>query len=161
MRVIDYQKLIKESVAELRKLEKEQTIARLLLRVQLLRLLKSGGFAEVKKVSEFLGISPKHGYELWKRYREKKMQGYLTMDYKPKQPKLDKQQEAKLLKRAGKGFQTQQAAIEYIEREFSIKYAQQGISSMFQRLQIKSKAARPFNIKADQEQQSAYKKSLL
>jgi len=160
MQVVDYQDLIKESVKDLRNLEKEQTNARLLLRLQLLRFLKSGEFSQAKKVSEFLGISPKHGYDLLKRYREKKLVGYLQLDYKPGQSKLSKDQEARLLKRSEKGFASQLEAIEYIEAEFGVRYAQQGISDLFKRLGIKSKVARPFNIKADKVEQTEYKKTL-
>lgn len=161
MQVVDYQKLIKESVKELRSLEKQQSNARLLLRLQLLRLLKSGEFTQAKKASEFLGISPKHGYDLLKRYREQKLVGFLQLDYKPGQSKLSKDQEARLLKRSEKGFGSQKEAIEYIEAEFGVKYAQQGISDLFKRLGIKSKVARPFNIKANPEEQVEYKKTLL
>lgn len=160
MQVVDYQDLIKESIKELRNLEKEQTNARLLLRLQLLRLLKSGEFSQAKKASEFLGISPKHGYDLLKRYREKKLVGYLQLDYKPGQSKLANEQEAKLLKQSEKGFASQKEAIEYIEAEFGVKYAQQGISDLFKRLGIKSKVARPFNTKADKSEQVEYKKTL-
>lgn len=159
MRVVNYQDLIKESVGKLRSLEKEQTNARLLVRLQLLRLLRSGEFSQVKRAVEFLGMSPKHGYDLLKRYREKKLEGYLTLDYKPNQSRLDKEQEAKLLKRSEEGFSTQTEAKRYIEKEFGVKYAQQGISDLFKRLKIKSKAARPFNIKADRDKQIEYKKT--
>ena len=45
MKVVDYQKEIKQTETELRILEKRQSNAKLLLRVQLLRLLKSGEFS--------------------------------------------------------------------------------------------------------------------
>lgn len=160
MRVVDYQDLIKESVGKLRSLEKQQTNARFLVRLQLLRLLKSGEFSQVKTAAEFLGLSPKHGYDLLKRYREKKLEGYLTLDYKPNRSRLDSKEEAKLLERAEKeGFSNQIEAIRYIKSEFGVKYAQQGVSELFKRLKIKSKVARPFNIKADKDKQIEYKKT--
>ena len=67
MRVVDYQTEISETETELRTLEKRQSNAKLLLRTQLLRLLKSGEFSQLKKAVEILGITEKYGYDLWKK----------------------------------------------------------------------------------------------
>ncbi len=161
MRVVDYQKLIKESETELKVLEKQQSNARLRLRLQMLRLLKSGQFSQIKQVSQFCGFSPKHGYDLWKKYREMGLAEYLQLKYQACQSRLAATEQSKLLKRAEKGFASQRQAQEYIEQEFGISYTQQGISKMFERLQVKAKVPRPFNIKADGVAQSEYKKTFL
>jgi len=54
--------LIKESLSELKLLEQQQSKARLRLRVQLLRLLKSQTVLTLKQASAILGISAKHAY---------------------------------------------------------------------------------------------------
>ena len=161
MRVVDYQTEIDQTESELRTLEKRQSNAKLLLRVQLLRLLKSGEFSQLKKAVGILGITQKYGYDLWKKYKAEGLDGYLKLNYKANRAKLNQEQKAKLIEQAQEGFDSQSEAGEYIEKEFGVIYTQQGISLLFQRLKIKAKVPRPFNIKADKEEQSAYKKTSL
>jgi transposase len=162
MRVVDYQKEIKESESELKVIEKQQTNARLLVRVQFLRFLKREEAAQIKKVSEILGMSAKHGYQLWKKYQAEGLVKYLQLNYQPKQSRMGAEAEQKLMARAeAGGFSSQLEAQAYIEQEFGIKYTQQGISHLFGRLQMKAKVVRPFNIKADRQAQAEYKKSFL
>ncbi len=160
MRVVDYQTEISETETELRTLEKRQSKAKLRLRRQLLRLLKSGEFAQLKKAVEILGITEKYGYDLWKRYKSEGLGGYLQLKYRANRAKLGEEQKAKLVERAGEGLDSQSEAREFIENQFAVSYTQQGISLLFQRLKIKSKVVRPFNIKADESEQSSYKKTL-
>ena len=159
MRVVDYQTEISETETDLRTLEKRQSNAKLLLRTQLLRLLKSGEVLQLKKAVGILGITEKYGYDLWKRYKTEGLGGYLQLNYRANRAKLNTEQKAKLVERAGMGFDSQAEAQEFIENQFGASYTQQGISLLFQRLKIKAKVVRPFNIKADIEEQIAYKKT--
>lgn len=159
MKVVDYEDEIKESEEELRKLEKQQSQAKLLRRVQFLRLLKSGEFKQAKRCAEFLGLQEKQGYEWWKLYRNKGLGEYLKLNYKDNARKLKAEEEAKLLEKTGHGFGSQKEVREYILQEFGVEYTQQGISDLFKRLKIKKKVVRPFNIKANQEEQVEYKKT--
>lgn len=159
MRVVDYQKEISETETELRTLEKRQSNAKLLLRTQLLRLLKSGEFLQLKKAVEILGITEKYGYDLWKKYKSGTLDSYLQLNYKANRAKLNTEQKANLAERASEGFDSQSEAQEFIENEFGVSYTQQGISLLFQRMKIKSKMPRPFNIKADRDEQIEYKKT--
>lgn len=159
MKVVDYQTEIEQTETELRALEKQQSNAKLLLRVQLLRLLKSGQFSQLKEAALFLGISPKHGYDLWHKYKAEGLDGYLKLNYKINSAKLNADQKAVFLKRSVEGFASQIEAQEFIRNEFGVSYTQQGISLLFQRLKIKAKVPRPFNIKADIEEQREYKKT--
>lgn len=161
MRVVDYQTEISETETELRTLEKRQSNAKLLLRTQLLRLLKSGEFLHLKKAVVVLGITEKYGYDLWKKYKTEGLDSYLQLNYKANRAKLNEEQKAKLIERARMGFDSQAEAQEYIENEFGASYTQQGISLLFQRLKIKAKVPRPFNIKADEQEQRAYKKTFV
>ncbi len=159
MRVVDYQTEISQTKSELRILEKRESNAKLLLRVQLLRLLKSREFSQLKKVAPILGITEKHGYELWKKYKVSGLEGYLTLNYKGNRAKISERQKARLIERAADGFDSQSEAQEFISDEFGVRYTQQGISLLFQRLKIKAKVVRPFNIKADESEQREYKKT--
>ncbi len=104
MRVVDYQTEISETETELRTLEKRQSNAKLLLRSQLLRLLKSGEFLQLKKAVEILGITEKYGYDLWKKYTTEGLGSYLQLNYQVNRAELNTQQKAKLVERAGMGF---------------------------------------------------------
>ena len=162
MRKLDFPTLIKEDLATLEKRERQQTIARLRLRVQFLRLLKTQQAASIKAASQTIGITAKRGYEWWDVYKEKELDGYLQLHYKPRRARLSKEQQAKLLLRssADNGFGSQREAIKYLRDEFGVSYTQSGVCLLFQRLKIKAKEPRPENRKADQEAQTEYKKTL-
>ena len=159
MKVVDYRTQIEQPETKLRTFEKQQSNAKLLLRMQLLRLLKSGQFSQLKEAAVFLGITPKHGYDLWHKYKAEGLDGYLKLNYRINSAKLDADQKAVFLERSVEGFATQIEAEEFISSEFGVSYTQQGISLLFQRLKIKTKVVRPFNIKADEQQQIEYKKT--
>lgn len=157
--MVDYQKEIEQTETELRSLEKQQSNAKLLLRVQLLRVLKSGQFFRLKEAVTFLGITAKHGYDLWHKYRSEGLTRYLQLNYKTNQGKLSSEQQTAFLRRAEQGFASQNEAGEFIKDHFGVSYTQQGISVLFRRLKIKAKVARPFNIKAEADEQREYKKT--
>lgn len=162
MRKLDFPALIVETVDELRVREKQQKDARLKLRVQLLRLLKSQESASIKDACQICGITPKHGYDLWHKYQNQGLEAYLRLDWKPRQSKLSAEQQRKLLERAttDNGFGSQDEARRFLRDEFDVRYTQAGISILFSRLKIKSKEPRPQNKKASLEEQREYKKTL-
>lgn len=162
MRKLDFSALIAETVDELRKRERREKDARLRLRVQLLRLLKSQETSSIKAACQICGITPKHGYDLWHKYRDKGLREYLQMDWKPRQSKLSVEQQRKLLERAStdNGFGSQGEARRFLQDEFNVCYTQGGISPLFSRLKIKAKEPRPQNKKASVEEQAEYKKTL-
>ena len=161
MRKIDFLDLIPETVAELKATEKIQANARLRLRVQFLRLLKSGQAAQLKQAAELIGITPKHASVLWKKYRKQGLARLLELDYRARTPRLSSEQTAQLMDRAAAdGFGSQRQAKEYLAAEFGYLYTQQGVSVMFGRLKIKAKVPRPQNVQAVPEEAAAYKKTL-
>lgn len=162
MRKLDFPNLIAQSVDELREREKKENNARLRLRVQMLRLLKSGEIISIKAASQTVGISPKHGYDLWHLYREKGLDKLLELNWKPRLSKLSAEQQSALLLRASQenGFGSQAEAIKYVADEFGISYTQGGVCLLFQKLKIKAKEPRPENKRADKNKQSEYKKTL-
>lgn len=162
MRKLDFPNLIAQSVDELREREKKENNARLRLRVQMLRLLKSGEIISVKAASQTVGISAKHGYDLWHLYREKGLDKLLELNWKPRISKLSDEQQSALLLRASQenGFGSQSEAVKYVADEFGVSYTQGGVCLLFQRLKIKAKEPRPENKRADKSGQSEYKKTL-
>ncbi len=101
MRKLDFLNLIVETVDELRKRERREKDARVRLRVQLLRLLKSRETVSIKAACRVCGITSKHGYDLWKKYRDKGLSEYLRLNWKPRSSKLNDEQQRKLLERVG------------------------------------------------------------
>lgn len=162
MRKLDFANLIIETVDRLREREKKEKDARLRLRIQLLRLLKNQETVSIKDACRICGISPKHGYDLWKVYRAKGLNEYLQLNWKPRRAKLNVEQQRKLLERAStnNGFGSQQEARRFLQDEFDVSYTQGGISLLFSRLKIKAKEPRPLNKKASVEEQVEYKKTL-
>ena len=162
MRKLDFPNLIVETVDELRKQEKTEKEARVRLRVQLLRLLKSQETGSIKDACRVCGITSKHGYDLWKKYRDKGLSDYLRLEWKPRRAKLSDQQQRKLVERAAteNGFGSQAEARRFVQDEFGVGYTQGGVSLLFSRLKIKAKVPRPRNKKVVAEEQSEYKKTL-
>lgn len=161
MKKLDYPALIVESVDELRHRERGEKNARLRLRVQLLRLLKNRETDSMKAACQICGITPKHGYDLWKKYQTKGFDALLEFNWKPRQSKLLPEQQAQLLERAAlnNGFASQSEAVSYLENEFGVSYTQSGVCLLFQRLKIKAKQPRPQNRRASPEEQLEYKKT--
>ncbi len=162
MRKLDFPLLIIETIEQLREREKREKDARVRLRVQLLRLLKSQETASIKDACRICGITPKHGYDLWHKYRDKGLSEYLRLDWKPRRSKLSAEQQRKLLERAAafNGFGSQKEARQFLHDEFALSYTQGGVSLLFGRLRIKAKEPRPLNKKSVLEEQTAYKKTL-
>ncbi len=159
MRKIDFLDLIQETIVELATAEKIQSNARIRLRVQFLRLLKSGQASQLKQAALIVGISAKHASSLWKKYRAGGFEQLLKLHYKAGVSRLSPAHQAKLLDKAKSGFRSQREAREYLRQAFGTAYTQQGISVLFERLKIKAKVPRPANVKAVPEEQSAYKKT--
>ena len=162
MRKLDFPTLIIESVEQLREQEKKEKDAPIRLRVQLLRLLKSQATDSIKDACQICGITPKHGYDLWHKYRDQGLSQYLRLDWKPRSSKLSDEQQRKLIERASteNGFASQHEAGQFLTEEFAVSYTQGGISLLFSRLKIKAKVPRPLNKKAFLEEQLEYKKTL-
>ena len=153
---LDFLSLIKEDTELLQKRERQETTARLRLRVQFLRLLKTQEVDSIKTAAKVVGITPKRGYERWNLSKEKSFDEYLRLNYKARRARLSDEQQTQLVKRAGEkdGFASQAEAMKYLADEFQVSYTQAGVCLLFQRLKIKAKVRRPFNQGADEQEQT-------
>ncbi len=72
------------------------------------------------------GITPKHGYDVWHKYRDKGLSEYLQLNWKPRRAKLSDEQQRKLLERAAtdNGFGSQAEARRFLQDEFDVSYTQ-------------------------------------
>jgi len=100
MRKVDYVTLIKESSRELKLLEQQQSKARSRLRLQLLRLLESQMAPTFRQASARLGVSAKHAYPLWRRYREQGLAAFLRLNYLAKAARLKPEEQERLISQA-------------------------------------------------------------
>ena len=162
MRKLPFPTLITQTLEELKKRERKESVARLRIRVQMLRLLKTAEVASIKAASGRVGLTAKRGYELWHLYQKHGLDGLLQLNYKPRQSKLSPAQQSLLMRKAGDGmgFGSQQEVRAFLQDEFAVSYTQAGVCLLFQRLKIKAKVPRPENVKADKRAQSEYKKTL-
>lgn len=110
MRKLDFPTLIKEDFETLEKRERQETTARLRLRVQFLRLLKTQSAMSIKAVCQTIGITAKRGYEWWDLYKEKELDGYLRLHYKPRRVRLSPEQQAQLQRASERGKRIRLAA---------------------------------------------------
>ncbi len=61
-----------------------------------MRLLKSQETVSIKDACRICGITPKHGYDLWGKYRDKVLSECLQFNWKPRRAKLSDEQQRKI-----------------------------------------------------------------
>ncbi len=162
MRTVDYISQIKESVADLKRLENEEKNPRLHKRLQLLRILKSGLTPYLNKACEMVGYTDKHGREIWRKYLAEGLDGYARLNYsRVKRGKLTYEQEAKVNSEAEQeGFASQSEVQTFILEQFGVCLAKSNVSKLLQRLEVRAKVVRPLNARTSEQEQSEYKKSM-
>ena len=159
---IDYPSQIQESVADLQSKEAKSQKTAILKRLQLLRLLKSGQTNSRERAAELVSMSSRHATRLWKMYQRQGLLGLCNYQPGGCKEKLTVEQKAKLEQAAAQGeFATLWQACDYVADEFSVRYTQPGMWSLFRAMKIKLKTARPRHYKQDQQQAETFKKSLL
>jgi len=162
MRTVDYINQIKESIADLKRLENEEKNPRLHKRLQLLRILKSGLTLYLNKACEMVGYTDKHGREIWQKYLAEGLDGYARLNYsRVKRGKLSYEQETKVNSEAAReGFASQREVQTYIFEQFGVCLAKSNVSKLLQRLEVTAKVARPLNRRTSEQEQTEYKKSM-
>jgi transposase len=159
---IKYQTAIKESEAELTKLEHHWRGQKLADRVRLLRLLKSGTVKSLKEGAPVIGYSLVQVTRWWESYRREGLAGVLKR-HKPAgmSSRMTAQAWAGLCAemRAGR-IATLEDARTYLEREWGIHYTSgKSVWDVFKRRRVKWKTGRRRHKKASAEQQAAFKKT--
>lgn len=157
---MDYEKLIKESAEDLLELEQKQKQAMLRDRVRFVRLLKTGQAKSQRLAGEQISLKERQSQRLWHTYRQKGMEGLLAYPYQGTFGKLSTQQLSQLrtyLK--SDSVDTLHQAQSYIQDAFGVSYTIGGISVLFTRLKIKLKTGRPSNIRQNQAEREAFKKT--
>lgn len=157
---MNYASIIHESVEELLAKEKRQTQGKYRVRVQLLRLLKSGH--SLKEATALIGLSYRQSQRHIATYRQAGLEGMLHLNYTINAAKLQPEQIEQLKEVLKNSQMATQAQLQgYIEQEFGVHYSQGGISQLLARQGIKLKTGRPSNVRGDAQQQEEFKKTSL
>lgn len=157
-----YAELIVETEAELTDLENKQKLVQFQKRMRFLWLLKSGAVNTQEKAGAMVGWKLRQAQKIWQVYRERGATGVLQKNARWQTGKLSDEQRAKLNEHlAAAGAESLATVQSYIQSAFGVCYTVGGVSGLCQRLKIKLKTARPANIKKDEAQVAAYKKTLV
>jgi len=159
MRRINNQEAIKEPVAGLLIVEKDQKQARMRDRVRFIRYLKEG---RAKTQPEaMIELQRRQSQQLWQHYTRQGLHALLYTGYKGSWAKLSSTQHLRLLQRLDKDdIATQGQLRDWVQQEMGITYSQPGISVLLSRMKVKLKTGRPVNVRKDQAEEVAFKKTL-
>jgi len=160
MKVIK-RELIREDTKELKKLQKTVKHNRFVPRIQMLILLKENPQITLNEVANILNYGYKTVKTWWRNYKEGGLEKLLEWDVKGYKGRLTEDQLKRLKEEINKGeFRTQKDIANWIEKEFSIRYTQQGVSRLLKKLKIKKKVGRPVNINKQEEKSKDFKEKV-
>ena len=157
MRTID-RSLIKESIEELKALQKKVSHRRFVLRIQMLIFLKEYPKMPLKEISKLLHLHYDTIKKWWKRYKEEGLEWLLEWKVKGYQGKMKGEQLKEFERELNeKGFSSQKEMMKWIYERFGIEYCQQGISNLLKRIGAKKKVGRPVNVKKEEGKEREFK----
>jgi putative transposase len=159
---VDYTGLIAESEEELRELEQQHRGKRTAVRIQALRLLRSGQVSSLRAVAPLVGYSYRQVQQWWYCYRDGGMEGLLHL-----KPHLGKP--SRLTEEAFTALAAEMAAGKiatlkdvqtYLKEQWGIVYhSLNGVWLQLHKRRAKPKTGRRRHRKADAEAQTAFKQT--
>ena len=159
MKALDYDELVKESVAELRVLHRRQSKPLFRRRLQFLMLLKSGKCSSQAKAGILIGIKGRASEKLWKLYVAEGVEGLLRLPDKGRPAKLTATAKAALQAELDHSrVVTLKQACSFVQQQNGISISQVAMHYYFSREKIKKKTGRPTNIRKDKEGEERFKK---
>ena len=138
MRILRYEKLIKESVEELEELLRKERDVRIYKRIRVIYLLKKTPNIQLKDVSEKMEISIQSVKKYWGLYKKGGIKN-LKLNYKGRIPRLSKEEFERFKERAKEGFESLKEMQEWIREEFNKELSIKTISYWCKKLGIKKK----------------------
>jgi len=160
----NYQKLIKESAAELKELEKKHRNTVISSRIRFVRLLKSGKASSVEAAARIIHYSRGHCQRWLKSYQERGIVALLEPLKKPpgQSERMTPKAWEVLNDALDKGELGTYAQARELLAGVGVVYKDDtSILKLFKRHGIKAKTGRPVHEKADPDAQAAFKKTLL
>ena len=149
--------------------EDEQTLYRLYkqekdhqnrTRLQALWLIRQG--RSMKEVAQIVGVHYRTVQEWVAWYRQGGVDEVLRHrhgGHGGAKSRLTPEQEVALSEQAAQGeIHTVWEAVDWVEKQFGVKYTYWGMRGVFHRLELKNKVPRPISPKASEEVQEAWKK---
>ncbi len=160
--MLDYKRLVREEVTELRRLEHKQRRSAVSYRVQLLRLLKSGECRSLASAAEKLGYSLRQCQRWFKSYRKGGLAALLEMGQPHRTERMTPEAWEALEKalKAGEVASLEQAR-QLLDKHGVVYKGVAGVSALFIRHKVKLKTGRPRHAKSDETMQVAFKKTSL
>ncbi len=157
---MNYQEVIKETVEELSKLEKETKDLKGRDRVRFLRLLKIGEATSQKQAGRMIGIKVRQSQRLWQKYQAVGLQEFIKNQYEGRRSKLSESEKSILEERLRKDdVMSLQQVQDYLADEFGVSYTIGGVSYVFNQMRVKLKTGRPSNINQEEAATEAFKKN--
>lgn len=158
---IDYEKAIGESIQVLQQKEQQLRNARVLKRIQMLRMLKSGQATTLLQASSLVGFSERQAQRIWQQYLKEGLDNICCLQASGSKEKLNDEQKQQLKQAAAEGnFASLWQACAYVEDEFGVSYTPSGMWYVFAAMKIKLKTARPVHGKQDRRAKEQFKKTL-
>jgi transposase len=163
MKKLDYKSLIKESVEDLLKLERLQTLSRSRDYVRYIRYLKEDTAKTQGQSGALIGLKERQSQTLWQTYKKQGLAYLLEPPHQGTIGELSYVQISRLqsLLRDSSTALTQEQIADWIRGSFGYSYTQSGISKLFKRLKIKLKTGRPVNVRQKEGDVEAFKKTLV
>ena len=162
MNTKDYASLISESESELLLAERQQSDTKSRDRIRFIRLLKAGICHTQMEAGECIGLKRTQSQKIWRDYKHGGLSSLVASPSKRGFGKLSAHQISLLRTRLSlHDISSQPQLAHWISQEFGVEYTQAGISLLLKRLKIKLKTGRPSNIRKDEAEEMAFKKTLL
>lgn len=159
MKGLNYGEMVKESVEELRVLQRKQGHSLFRRRLQFLMLLKRGQCCSQAKAGVLIGIKARASEKLWKLYREEGVKGLLRTPEKGRPAKLTEEAKADLQTQLDNNrIATLKQACHFVAQHHGIVLSEVAMHYYFRGEKIKKKTGRPTNVRKDEQKEKAFKK---
>lgn len=156
---IKFMEEIKENLEDIKRLERGEKHKRISLRLQFLRLLKSGREDSLSGVAKTLGIGEKTARNWWKAYKEGGIEGLKQWNCKGRKPKITYEELLKIIDWDNNPPKTLREARDIIKEKTDIDYTLNGLWYLFTGYNISLKTGRPRNYKKDPKEEEEFKKT--
>ncbi|MDB5260749.1 MAG: hypothetical protein JWQ14_30 [Adhaeribacter sp.] len=158
---MDYGTVITEELSFLQEQERHAGKAIVRDRIRFLRVLKSGECKSQRAAGQAIGLQERQSQRLLQFYRQQGYAGLTSPGYLHSFGKLSGSQISQLQAYLRQDLARTLSEVRlYIAAEFGVDYTVSGLCKLFQRLKIKLKTGRPVNIRRDEGQVVAFKKTL-
>lgn len=159
MKGLNYDEMVKESIADLRVLHHKQSNSLFRRRLQFLMLLKSGKCCSQAKAGALIGIKQRASEKLWRLYQTQGVEGLVRLPDKGRPAKLTEEAKADLQEQLDQSrVATLKQACLFVAQTHGIVLTEVAMHYYFKREKIKKKTGRPTNIRKDNKGEERFKK---